>query len=308
MIGVFDHGTTGILVSIRKYLAKELLDARKILKERAKAESRKLEILDENSAVMEICSCDVVVCHVGGEAWQTLLSEKHSGVLIRVGSKAFGRNEIGTDPLQDIKGRFIFHLCVDPQSVTSEDWKTILDTVKSGENCESLVNGGNPAGIGHFFFPARTERITALAILCQGYLSTAALTMTEPLDGLMRSALNSIGYNSESATRVVVGENADLRERMTTISRRGWWTDYLIGKSSPQFIWNEFKREWNDAKEWERLNNFLRSLGIVAEDGGDWEEPTDGSDLGKTKAAEVMVEQVAGVYSVLAEFLGGKSK
>jgi hypothetical protein len=294
MIGVYDHATAGFVKYVKTHSGKD---------------GCKVSVAkNETDAVAEIKDCDIVVCHVGQEAWKHLVSMKQSGVLIRVSTRGFIRSDFGTESMPDIVGRFIFHLCVDLQFMKSEDWKTILDTVKSVENCKSLVDGGNPAGIRHFFFPERAELVTALAVLCQGYLSTAALINAEPLDGPARLAIDLIGCTGVSPARGTLLSKAKLRQRMSSINQRAWWTDYLLGDGTPQDVWQKFRREWHDRDGWETLNNFLGAVGITSDCNEERKIPAESRGSGKPKDIEICIQDVASVYLELAHFLGDKSK
>jgi len=185
-VGVYDHGSLGIVKKLKVVENYAVSNARELLYPLNKdIELRESEYIDT------ISHCDVVICHVGEDAWKALLSSKTAGIIIRIGTEAFGRQHIGTEPREDVTGRYIFHLCVGHTSLNSDNWQSILDAVTIKDNCEKCVNGESISGVMRFFSPVRLGRICALAILCQGYLSTAALIATTPFKSQTRSALNS---------------------------------------------------------------------------------------------------------------------
>ncbi len=302
-VGVYDHGSLGIVKKLKVGENYTVSNARELLYPLTKD----IE-LTESEYVDTISHCDVVICHVGEDAWKALLSRKTTGVIIRMGTDPFGRRQIGTEPREDIAGRYIFHLCVEHSALDSDNWQSILDAVTKKDNCDKCVNGESISGVMRLFSPARLERICALAILCQGYLSTAALVATKPFNSQVSLALTSMGYDASSGASVGVHWNADLAERMASIRRRRWWSDYLVGNSPSSDVWSEFKREWDNAEGWDTLDELLRAIGIVPKHEKCSNEPVNGRDKESTTASEVSEDRVAAVYLKVVKALRGAAQ
>lgn len=174
MLGAYDHANAGFIgnIGIEKVVQPTNRHA------------------TEKQKVAELKACDPVICHVVDPAWEELLKQKTSGLIVRVTTDGFRPIEEARSPQQDIKGRYILHLSPPAHKVEPAEWELILETLAIPANREKLASGGDPEGIRRFFADEILDLLPALAILCQGYLAVHAKSQDNPdVEATCRKAL-----------------------------------------------------------------------------------------------------------------------
>jgi len=132
------------------------------------------------------------------------------------------------------------------------------------------------------------EVLSALSILCQGYLAIHAKEHGEESE--VKKALDQMGWSADLMTNNSNGQ-------VDTVSDVDWWaevfdTDMLIG---------EAKEEWGNEEGWSKVRNLLARF---AKDSDEPEEPDEQET--EPLSGEKARETVAKAYCKLAKRMGGK--
>ena len=220
MIGIYDQGHKRILDTFIKSV-----------------KSKKLEVCAKLSALR---NHKFAIAHVSCEQWEDLITKysDSSHVRIRVTIDGTPSNK---PPIRYKNGVYIFHLVMQTGDLTAEDWKKILSGLSNSKVVGDLVNGGNPNELKRFFVHEVQEYLSALTILCEGYLAVHAEDTNCSED--ISSALKLMRWSEfQKSDRYNALIREDLSEQISIVRRPQWWSDVF----EPESFDNDVKKEWED--------------------------------------------------------------
>jgi hypothetical protein len=150
----------------------------------------------------------VAIAHVydPDEDWNELVDSYSPPNSVRVRVSTAGIPD--PPPPKIRKNVYVFNLMPRSESLESE-WQEILSGLSDEATVKSLVRGGNPGRLRHFFEHEVQEILPALAILCEGYLAVHAECKSDKdwTDDDIAPALERMGWTDFMARE---GENLSL--------------------------------------------------------------------------------------------------
>lgn len=199
----------------------------------------------------ELRKCEIAVVHVTSAHWNALINDYSclDSVRIRVSTDFFSDKQ---RPSLNQNGVYIFYLVMPTGDLTREDWENILDGLSDREVVKALVRGENPDGLRRFFVHEVIEHLSALTILCEGYLAVHA----EDTDNIS-SALDLMGWTefrkSERGQNLI---QQGLRDKKSVVQCPQWWLDVFEQKSFDDAV----KKEWEYKTGTEDIPTALNGL------------------------------------------------
>ena len=205
----------------------------------------------------ELHTHKIAIAHVPDTAWDSLLRKYSSTdqVRVRVSTSDF----LGLPkPVKNCNGVYIFYL-MPPTSDLKAEWKEILTGLSDREIVRALVRGENPDELRRFFVHEVMEHLSALTILCKGYLAVHA----EDTD--ISSALDLMGWTefrkSERGQNLI---QQDLSDKKSVVQCPQWWLDVFEQKTFE----DDVKKEWKDTTGTEEIPAALSDLLEAIHSGG----------------------------------------
>lgn len=202
---------------------------------------------DKNNLVDELKAIQVVIIHTGDEDfWRKLLNESVPES-IRIRTSTAGRYQCPNR----ISNKGVIELNLKPNhtELNADDWKLIITEVKKPEVARAIAVGKIPANLNKYFWGSFPEILTALSILCQGYLA-----VMKPIElGLQQG---------------VFIDDVALGKAKKEVSLPEWWLRVFIprGQSKPKLTHGDFKIEWpepsdvEEKKKWKLVDEFIGKL------------------------------------------------
>ena len=192
---------------------------------------------------------NIAIAHVSKEDWQQLITKYSSNGDVRVRVTVDGGSF--NEPPTKENGVYKFHLETQAGILETEDWKKILSGLSKQEVVEALVRGENPDGLRRFFAHEVMEHLSALTILCEGYLAVHAE------DSDVSSALDLMGWTEFRKSKR--GQNLirqDLRDKKSVVQCSQWRLDVFEHESFD----DDVKKEWRDTTGTEEIPEALSDL------------------------------------------------
>ncbi|MCY3740525.1 MAG: hypothetical protein OXH00_05850 [Candidatus Poribacteria bacterium] len=201
----------------------------------------------------------IAIAHVSCEGWKQLIKEYSSSgnVRVRVTTDDDFRNK--PPPKTNKDDVYVFNLVLPTGNVSAADWKEILCGLSGEATIEALVRGENLNGLRRFFVHEVQEHLSALAILCVGYLAVHAEDETDQTDISPTLALMKWTKfrNSDRYTKLI---RLNLGEKKDDVRQPEWWLDVFEQKS----FYEDVKKEWKNTTGVEEipteLNNLLAAI------------------------------------------------
>ena len=197
----------------------------------------------------------IAIAHVCDEDWKQLKNQysRRSFVRVRVSD---GRNFSDKPPRTDENGVYIFHLVLHTGDLSAEEWKEILSGLSDPYIVKQLVDGKDPNELRRFFVPeVAKEHLSALNILCEGYLAVHADSENDHTD--IKQALEEMKwpeFRKSERYRALIRE--DLGERICKVQQSEWWSN-VFGQES---FYDNMKKEWKDTTGTEEIPTALNNL------------------------------------------------
>ena len=209
--------------------------------------SKKLEVCAKLSALTDH---KFAIAHVSCEQWEDLITKYSDSnhVRMRVTTDGTPSNK---PPTRDKNGVYIFHLVMQTGDLTEEDWKKILSGLSDSKVVRDLVNGGDLNQLKRFFVHEVQEHLSALALLCEGYLAVHA----EDTD--ISSTLDLMGWTE--FRKLEKGQNLgrqDLSNKKSIVQCSQWWLDVFERESFDDAV----KKEWKYKTRTEEIPTALNGL------------------------------------------------
>ena len=201
----------------------------------------------------ELRNCEVAIVHVTSDHWNVLINNYScpDSVRIRVSTVGFSDPPAPTISNSNV---YAFYL-LPPTGDLEAEWKEILTDLSDREIVKSLVRGENPNGLRRFFVHEVQEHLSALTILCEGYLAVHAENTDCSED--ISSALELMGWSEfQKSDRYSALIREDLSEQISIVRRRQWWSDVF----EPEFFDNDMEKEWKDTTGEEEIPKALNDL------------------------------------------------
>jgi len=125
----------------------------------------------ETDVIARLLPFDVVVGHFNcQDNWDKLIKSSAAGT-IRIRTSTAGRS--GHTHINE-EGVLVLQLQAKHNSVTRQEWKSIIEHLLTSDNAFKIVNGEIPPEMAKFFGSGMLVVMPALSILCQGYLIVCA--------------------------------------------------------------------------------------------------------------------------------------
>lgn len=236
MIGIYDKGNK----SIKRTFIGNIVDC----------PERDLEVCKELS---ELKKHNITIAHASDQDWQQLITDCSSkgNVRVRVTVDGTPFNE----PPTDENGIYMFHLAMRARELSEEEWKAILSGLSDQKTVEDLVRGKDPDGLRRFFEHEVMEHLSALTILCEGYLAVHADSKNDHTD--IKQALEEMKwpeFRKSDRDQILIQE--DLGEKICEIQQPEWWSN-VFGQES---FYKDVKKEWENTTRTEEIPKALDDL------------------------------------------------
>lgn len=199
--------------------------------------------------ISELVECNIAIAHASKVDWQQLITEYSSNGDVRVRVTVDGGSF--NEPPTKENGVYKFHLETQAGTLETEDWKKILAGLSKPEVVKALIRGENPHGLRRFFVHEVMEHLSALTILCEGYLAVHAE------DSDISSALELMGWTkfrkSERGQNLI---QQDLSDKKSVVQCPQWWLNVFEQESFD----DDVKKEWRDTTGTEEIPEALSDL------------------------------------------------
>ena len=120
----------------------------------------------------ELRNCEIAVVHVTSDYWNALINDYSCPDSVRIRVSTVGFSD---PPAPTINNSNVYEFYLLPPTGDLEaEWKEILTGLSDREIVRALVRGENPNGLRHFFVHEVMEYLSALTVLCEGYLAVHA--------------------------------------------------------------------------------------------------------------------------------------
>lgn len=272
MIAGFDKGNGGFM---------ENLDC---------AVEKQTETLHECSKWEELLGYSIGIAHIHDDKWNSLCSRAVAKqILLRVSSVGFYSCPA---PHCNSAGAYILHLRPPTSGISRDDWQRILEILHQPANVANLMSGCIDTPHWEYFTQCSTAALSALAILCQGYLAVQATPLPEENDDSHKfwKALARMGWTEfmkRPESKVVC---QDLTEQKEKVRKQAWWREAIAGTQA------DAKRQLCNELRQDRLPAELESLiGEIIPDESQ-------ADI-KEEMETVKLTTVSAAYLVLADRL-----
>ena len=200
--------------------------------------------------ISELVECNIAIGHASEEDWDQLITKYSSNGAVRV-RVTVGGNPFNKPPVEE-NGVYKFHLETQAGTLEVEDWQKILSGLSNPDIVKALVRGENPNGLRRFFVHEVMEYLSALTILCEGYLAVNA----EDTDNIS-SALDLMGWTefrkSERGQNLI---QQDLSDKKSVVQCPQWWLNVFERESFD----DDVKKEWRDTTGTEEIPEALNDL------------------------------------------------
>ena len=222
----------------------------------------------------ELYKCSLVIAHVESSWGDLLARSPANSVRIRVSSVGLAD---GSPPEKCQNGPYVFHLRPPSKNVTVDEWNEIIVGLSDQGVRDALVRGENPNGLKKYFDYISVDVLSALSILCQGYLAVHAEKHGD--DSQVSRALNQMGWSNNLMTN---SSNAPADK----VSTSGWWMKAFDGTNN---LNEKAKDEWGEQEGWSEVEDLLEWI----------------TEEQKPRKGPKPRRIVATAYSKLAKRLGG---
>ena len=234
MFGIYDRGLSDspLIQTVTEYIEQEVIDC---------------------SELYSLQEYAIVIAHVSDEEWDSLIEDYSFLDNIRVRMTIGGDFRNKPSPKINKNDVYVFHLVLPALNVSAEDWKEILSGLSNSYIVKALVRGENPMRLKRFFVHEVQEQLSALTILCEGYLAVHA----ETEDNDIHSALQLMKWTefreSERGQKVI---QSDLNQKMDAVQQPNWWSNVFEQDS----FYEDVKKEWKDTTSEEEIPPALNDL------------------------------------------------
>ena len=234
MLGTYDRGRSsgGLIRKVQKYAGRESTVCAKL---------------------NELRECEIAVAHVSKKDWDSLIKRysRPNSVRVRVSTAGFVNPP---KPAISENEVYIFHLVPSTRRLDAQ-WREILHGLSDEEIVKSLIRGENLGGLRSFFVHEVQTYLSALTILCGGYLAIHAEDKTNHTD--ISSALALMKWsefrNSDRYTELI---QRNLGEKRDDIRQPEWWLNVFEQES----FCDDVKKEWKDTTGTEEIPAALKDL------------------------------------------------
>ena len=201
----------------------------------------------------ELWNCEVAIVHVTSDHWNALINDYSCPDSVRIRVSTVGFSD---PPAPTISNRNVYEFYLLPPTGDLEaEWKEILTDLSDREIVRALVSGENPNGLKRFFVHEVQEHLTALTILCEGYLAVHA--KGENNSPNINSALQLMKWTefrkSERGQNLI---RSDLNDKMDAVRQSEWWLNVFEQES----FCEDVKKEWKDTIGQEEIPTALNGL------------------------------------------------
>ena len=174
----------------------------------------------------------IAIAHIWNDEWESLCSAaKNAQVLLRVSTNGFADSP---EPSRTLEGAFVLHLLPPTTQIETNDWVQILEVLRQPALLLELMEGRIPASLANYFTHQVTDILSALAILCQGYLAVQASPLPEESNdspqvwkALVR--MGWIDFMRHSDSRAVC---QGLVKQKAEVAKQTWWRVAITGTRS----------------------------------------------------------------------------
>ena len=205
----------------------------------------------------DLQNCKIAIAHASDEDWKQLITEYSPSDCVRV-RVTIGGNFADKPPPTDENSVYTFHLVTRAGDLEIEEWTEILSGLSNPEFIKQLVEGKNPSGLRRFFVYEVQEHLSALTLLCEGYLAVHAEDTDCQKD--ISHALELMEWTKfKSSKKGQELIRQDLSEKMSVVRQPQWWLN-VCGQES---FCNDVKEEWKDTAGAEMptaLNDLLEAI------------------------------------------------
>lgn len=218
------------------------------------------ECLEQKTTVYtelnELRNCEIAIVHVTGEHWNTLINDYSCPDRVRVRVSTAGFPD-PSKPAKSDNGVYKLYLRHPIGDLTAAEWKKILSGLSNSYIVKALVRGENPKGLKRFFVHEMQGQLSALTILCEGYLAAHAETEDDDINSALALMKWTEFRESERGQEVI---QSDLNKKMDVVQQPEWWLNVFEQASFREDV----KKEWKDARDQEEmpteLNNLLAAI------------------------------------------------
>ncbi|MCY3740527.1 MAG: hypothetical protein OXH00_05860 [Candidatus Poribacteria bacterium] len=218
------------------------------------------ECLEQQTTVCtelnELRNCEIAIVHVTGEHWNTLINDYSCPNSVRVRVSTAGFLDL-SKPAKNDNGVYILYLRHPIGDLTVAEWKRKLSGLSNSYIVKALVRGENPNGLKRFFVHEVQGQLSALTILCEGYLAVHAETEDNDINSALELMKWTEFRESERGQKVI---QSDLNKKMNAVQQPEWWLNVFEQESFREDV----KKEWKDTTSKEEippaLNDLLKAI------------------------------------------------
>ena len=199
---------------------------------------------------------EIAITHIFDEDWITLI-DKYScpnSVRVRVSTAGFPDASL---PTTTDNGVYVLYLVPSIDDLAVE-WQEMLHCLSDKAIVASLVRGENPRGLKRFFLQDKQDYLSALTILCEGYLAVHAEHPNYHAD--IRPALDIMKWSEfRKSERGQALTRQNLTEKISRVQQPEWWLK-IFGEES---FYKRVKQEWESTTKGEMpkvLNALLKTI------------------------------------------------
>ena len=213
----------------------------------------------------ELHDCEIVVAHIFDKEWGSLIKDYScpNSVRIRVSTVGFPD---APSPTISTNNVYTFHLVPSTDRLGETQWKEMLCGLSDKATVASLVRGDSLGRLRRFFVHEVQEYLSALDILCEGYLAVHAETDHKDISPALE-LMNWTEFINSAKGRELIRRN--LGDKMDAVRQPEWWLRVFERES----FYDNVKKEWEAAVGGE-IPDALDHLLEVVRDGKAVEPPT----------------------------------
>ena len=205
----------------------------------------------------ELKKHEIAIAHVSDEEWDSLIKDYSFPDNIRVRVTTGGDFRNKPSPKINKNDVYVFHLVLPAGNVSAEDWKKILSGLSKLLIVKALVRGENPMSLKRFFIQEVQVQLSALTILCEGYLAVHAETEDNDIHTALKLMKWTKFRESKRGKKFIP---SDLNKKIDTVQQPKWWLNVFEQDSFREDV----KKEWKDARDHEEipaeLDNLLEAI------------------------------------------------
>ena len=205
--------------------------------------------------ISELENCKIAIAHASDEDWETLITEYSSNGDVRVRVTVDG-GSFNKPPAEENEV-YKFHLETRAGTLGPEDWKTILSGLSNKKVVDGLINHENPRGLRRFFVHEVKEHISALTILCEGYLAVHADAKDKGINSALKLMKWTEFRESERGQKLI---RSDLDKKMDAVQQSGWWLNVFEQESFCEDVKKEWKNTTSEEEIPKALNDLLEAI------------------------------------------------